>query len=231
VPEQFWDAAKGAIRTDALTKAWKDSREHIKQLSADRTVPESHDKYAFTKPEALKREIPGDDPALGLFRKAAHAAGLSQTQFDKLAGNFLMGVDAMVPPALDLAAEKAKLGPNADAVINQVVAWGDKMIQDGVWSKDEYDEIIVMGSTALGLSALHKAAVRYGEKPIPLTGATIEGLPSKEELYAMKGTDKYRADPAERARVEALFEKVFGTDPAGTSEPGLGVGSPVRRSA
>lgn len=220
------------MRTDALTKAWKDSRDTIKQLSADRTVPETADAYKFTKPEAFKREVPSDDPALKLFSKAAHAAKLSQAQYDALAGNFLIGVDAMVPPAMDLASEKAKLGENADAIIQNVVGWGEKMIKDGVWSKDEYDDIIIMGSTANGISALHKLAVKYGERPIPLTGATIEGLPSKEEVYAMKGDPKYRTDPAFREKVEGLFEKVFGTDPAGTSEAGLGVGTAIaRRSA
>jgi len=228
LPEQFWDADAATVKQDALVKAWKDSRDHIKQLSATQNVPETADKYAFNKPEALKRDIPKDDPALSLFNRAAHHAKLSQTQYDALAGHFLMGIDAMVPPALDLAAEKAKLGPNGDAVIQQVAAWGDGLVKDGVWSKAEYDEIIVMGSTAEGIKALHKVAVRYGEKPIPLDGAVIEGVPSLEELYSLVATEKYQTDPAERARVDALFEKAVGTAPASSSKPGIGVRQPRR---
>lgn len=229
LPEQFWDGDKATIKADALVKAWKDSRDHIKQLSATQNVPETADKYAFNKPEKLTRDIPKDDPALTLFNKAAHHAKLSQTQYDALAGHFLMGIDAMVPPALDLAAEKAKLGPNGDAVIQQVASIGDQFVKSGLWSKDEYDEIIVMGSTAQGIKALHKLFTHYGEKPIPLEGAHVEGLPSMEELYDLVATEKYQSDPAERARVDALFEKVVGNAPQSSSPSGLGMRRPKLR--
>jgi len=39
----------------------------------------------------------------------------------------------------------------------------------------------------------------------------VDGAPSKEELNAMVGKPEYLTDPAYRAKVERMFEQVYGT--------------------
>lgn len=229
MPEQFWDADKGEVRTAALTKAWKDTRTELEKAKAGTGKPPE-------KPEDYKLELPADiklpggkldenDKAVALFRNVAHKAGLSNEKFNEVLGGFLKEAASVLPPPVDVAEEKKILGPNADAVVAAVHAWGENFVKLGLWSKDDFEEIIFMGSTARGIAALDKLRVHYGEKPIPLDGATMEGLPSVAELYAMVADPKYQTDEAFRKDVEQKFIKVLGTAPAGTSPAGMGVPS------
>ena len=106
------------------------------------------------------------------------------------------------------AEEKKQLGPNADARINGMVKWASSLVQKGVWGKDDFEEFKVMGGTAKGISALEKIRSSY-EGRIPTQSAPVDGAPSKEELYAMVGDEKYQTDPSYRAKVEKAFSQNF----------------------
>jgi hypothetical protein len=104
-----------------------------------------------------------------------------------------------------------------------VHAWGKNLVDSGLWSKAEFEEVIYMGSTAQGILALNKLREHMGEKPIPTTGVIQEGAPSKDELYAMVNDPRYGNDEAYTKEVTAKFQQVYGTGPAGSSEAGRGV--------
>lgn len=231
VPEQFWDAEKGAVKQDAILKSWQDTRNELKAAKSAKggAAPEKPDGYKFTMPagsdgKPVPVEIGENDPAMSLAKVAAHKANLTQEQYDIFMQTFVSGAAQHMPPPVDLEAEKAKLGPNADAVMTTTIAWVDGFVTTGTLSKDERDELVFMGSTALGIRALNKIRESTGEKQIPLEGAVQEGLPSKAELYARVGDPRYQSDDAFRQETDKLFEKVYGTQPAGTSERGMGVG-------
>lgn len=236
VLEQHWDAAKGEIKYDAVAKSYKDTRAELMALKAEGKTgkdkpPESADKYTFTAPEGLPAVIAEDDPVMGAFRESAHKAGLSQAQFDAIAGDVLKTMSASLPPPVSVEAEKAKLGENAEAVMGTVYNWAKKLVDDGIWSQDEFQEIMIMGSTADGVRALNKVREMSGEARIPVGTKPLDSMPSKEELYAMVGDPKYNTDPAYRKKVEDLFAEVFGTEPAGASQNGLGMmGAGVRKA-
>ena len=59
------------------------------------------------------------------------------------------------------------------------------------------------------LAALEKVRSSY-EGRIPVETAPVDGAPSKEELYAMVGDEKYQTDPVYRAKVEKAFSQNFG---------------------
>ena len=67
-----------------------------------------------------------------------------------------------------------------------------------------------MGGTAQGLRALQKIRSYYGDKPVPIDVSPMTDAPSKEELMAMVGKPEYQSDPAYRAKVEKMFENVYG---------------------
>lgn len=231
VPEQFWDVEKGELKTTALVKSWKDTRSELdkaKKAGSPKALEKAED-YKFNIPNGsdgkpIPLQVEPNDQAVKLAQTAAHAAGISQDQFDKFMGAFITGAAPLMPQPVDLEKEKASLGANADAVIAAVHAWGQNLVDTGLWSKDEFQEIIYMGSTAVGIRALNKLREQTGEKPIPLDAVVSDSLPSKEELYSMVNDPKYQNDPAFRAKVDEDFRKVFGTQAAGTSERGLGVG-------
>lgn len=237
VPEQFWDAEKGVVKNDAVLKSWKDTRaalEAEKKNKGGEKAPAKAEDYKFNLPvgddgKAVALKVEPNDEAVKLAQNAAHAAGMSQATFDKFMGAFITGAMPLMPAPVDMEAEKKTLGANADAVIGAVHAWGKNLVDTGLWSQDEFQEIVYMGSTAVGIRALNKLRESMGEKPIPLDALTNSSLPSKEELYAKVNDPKYQTDPSFRAEVDKQFKQVFGEQQAGSSEAGLGVRTAVAR--
>lgn len=226
VPEQFWDKDKKSVNLEATFKSLSDTRQKVKELTtSDKTVPASADGYRYTAPADIPAHISAgaDDPSVKALRALCFEAGLSQGKFEKFVAGYFKHAAEQIPAPPDAAAEKAKLGENADAVMDAVLGWAEGLMGDGTWTKTEMEEIMVMGSSADGLRALNKLREIYGGAPIPVKGNEGEDALSEAELYALTGTEKYRKDPAEQARVTRLFERHFGTRPAGSSKPGLGV--------
>lgn len=233
LPEQFYDPEKKALRPDALVKSWKDTGTELKGLKAAKGAPpDKPEAYKLERPKDLPEHISTDegDPTITGLRALCHKAGMSQERFTEFMGGYLELAKTLLP-AVDVAAEIAKLGDNGPAVQGAVEAWGRGMVTDGRWSQEEFDEVIGLGQTATGLRALNKLREVYGGAPIPVNPGEGEGTAlSATELYALVGTEKYNSDPAERERVKKLFEKHFGTAPAGSS-PVVGVEVPKRKAA
>lgn len=223
LPEQFWspDAPEGErFNAEAFSKSWKDLRSQVKAKQPE--VPEKPEDYVFEVPEGAKLEE--DDPVLAGARAAAHKAGLSKDQFSAFAEEFLEAARQIAPPPIDYEGEKALLGEHADRIINGVDRWGKNLVKLGVWSPDDFEEIVELGSTARGIAALNKLRAHYTrEQQIPTKAIDDGGLPSKDELYAAVRSEEYANDPAYREKITRQFEQVFGTDPAGTSESSLGM--------
>ena len=65
-----------------------------------------------------------------------------------------------------------------------------------------------MAGTAQGISVIEKIRQSY-EGRLPIETVPVEGAPSKEELYAMVGDERYKTDPVYRAKVEKAFAQNF----------------------
>lgn len=236
VLEQHWDPTKGEVRTEAMAKSLADTQKAFRELQAKggHKPPEKASDYKLELPKDVKLHASlsevdtANDPGFKLFNDLAHKAGLSQQQYNLIAGGFLQGASPFMPEPIDLVAEKAKIGKNADEAIGAVHAWGKTLVERGLWNEEEFSEIVHMGSTAVGIKALLKLRAEMGEKPIPLDGAVQEGLPSKEELYERVASAEYQNNESYRKETDVLFAKVFGTQAAGTSPAGLGVGAGSR---
>lgn len=228
IPEQFWDPEKKAVRHESLAKAWKDTAAENKTLKATKGAPpEKAELYVFDRPATLPAHIladPAKDESLKLLRETAHAAGLTQEQFGKLAAGYYERAAKLLPAPPDPKAEIAKLGENGEKVADAVISWVEGLGKTGLLNDAEVDALVMQGASADGIRGLNKIREALGGgAPIPV--GALEGATSHtaDELYAMVGTEKYKKDPAERARVDKLFEQHFGTAPAGTSLPGVGV--------
>jgi hypothetical protein len=86
----FWDAEKGAVKWDDLTKEVAALRTAKAEWeNARSTVPESPDKYEFKLPEGFQvpegLQMNPDDPRLPMVRKMAHEGQFTQKQFELLA--------------------------------------------------------------------------------------------------------------------------------------------------
>lgn len=223
LPEQFWNKDTKQPNIEALAKSYKDTRAAHDALKGAK-APAKPEDYKFEPAADSKFKVEKDDPLLGIFRTAAHKHGIPQEAFQSIVGDVLAGIFEGLPAPIDPAEEVKKLGANGQAVVDGVVGWITGLESQGALSKEEADEIINIGSTANGIKALAKIMARAGEKPIPLDAAPAgEGLPSKEELYAMVAKPEYRTDEGYRNKVDGLFKKVFGNAPASTAGRGIGV--------
>ena len=201
-PENFWKEDGSEPDLEGIAKSWMDLRKQISQGKHKAPKDGKYDTSAFG-------ETPEDDPVRQHVVGWAKENGISQAALDSLVSEVVgMNQNAVENYQVNLAEEKKQLGPNADARINGMVKWASGLVQKGVWSKDDFEEFKIMGGTARGISALEKIRSSY-EGRIPLETAPVEGSPTKEELYAMVGDEKYNTDPVYRAKVEKAFAQNF----------------------
>jgi hypothetical protein len=130
IPEAFWDAEKGAIKSDEFGT-------HFSELTAFKaaedsrklTIPESADKYELKLPEtselAEKFKLDPDDPMVAIGREIAHELGADQSAFEKIvekyAGMQVKAAEAQVEQTkLAEAAQNEALGPKAEERRNAV---------------------------------------------------------------------------------------------------------------
>lgn len=171
-------------------------------------VPDDYDQSVFSD-----AGIPEDDELYSTYLDWAKDNGISQNAFDQLAGKFIELAGGQAEQAeISYKEEYEKLGPNADATIKGMTQWAQSLVNKGVWGQDDFDEFKIMGGTAQGLKALQKIRSYYGDKQIPIDVGPVDGAPSKDELQSMISKPEYQTDPAYRAKVEKLFDKVYGTE-------------------
>ena len=201
-PENFWKEDGSEPDLEGIAKSWMDLRKQISQGKHKAPKDGKYDTSAFG-------ETPDDDPVRQHVVGWAKENGISQAALDSLVSEVVgMNENAVENYQVNLAEEKKQLGPNADARINGMVKWASGLVQKGVWGNDDFEEFKVMGGTAKGLAALEKVRGSY-EGRIPVETAPVDGAPSKEELYAMVGDEKYQSDPVYRAKGEKAFSQNF----------------------
>jgi hypothetical protein len=171
-------------------------------------APENYDTSVFEE-----AGIGDDDPLYNVYRDWAKENGISQAAFEGLASTFIgMATEEADAGEISFKEEYEKLGPNADLTIKSMTDWASGLVRKGVWSDDDFEEFKIMGGTAQGLRALQKIRSYYGDKPVPIDVSPTSDAPSKDELMAMVGNPEYQTNPAYRAKVEKMFENVFGKD-------------------
>ena len=201
-PENFWKKDGAEPDLEGIAKSWIDLRKQISQGKHKAPKDGNYDLGSFG-------ETPEDDPVRQHVVGWAKENQISQAALDSLVTEVVgMNQNAVNNYQVNLEEEKKQLGPNADARINGMVKWASGLVQKGVWGKDDFDEFKVMGGTAKGIAALEKIRGSY-EGRIPVETAPVDGAPSKEELYAMVGDEKYQSDPVYRAKVEKAFAQNF----------------------
>ena len=197
LPEKFKTAEDLASAYSELQKKFSQGKHK---------APEDYDTSIFEE-----AGIGDDDPLYNVYRDWAKENGVSQDAFEQLAGTFIQMAQGESQQAeISYKEEYEKLGPNADVTIKSMTDWASSLVRKGVWSDADFEEFKIMGGTAQGLRALQKIRSYYGDKPVPIDVAPTSDAPSKDELMAMVAKPEYQTDPAFRAKVERMFENVYG---------------------
>lgn len=202
-PEKFWNEDDGPD-LENLVKSYNELQKKFSQ--GKHKSPDKYDTAIFEE-----AGIGDDDPLYSVYKDWAKENGVSQAAFEQLAGTFIeMAQGESQQAEISYKEEYEKLGPNADIAIKSMTDWASSLVRKGVWSDDDFEEFKIMGGTAQGLRALQKIRSYYGDKPVPIDVSPTSDAPSKEELMAMVGKPEYQSDPAYRAKVEKMFENVYG---------------------
>lgn len=199
-PENFWK--EDAPDLEGMAKSYQHFRDLVAQGKHKAPEDGKYDTSSFGN-------TPDTDPVKQHVLNWAKEFGVNQAALDSLVGSVIeMAGDEQERDVFNRDAELKKLGPNANARISNIKKWGEGLKNKGVWSDEDYQEFLYMGGTANGIVALEKVAAAY-EGRVPTNTTIDSNQPSKEELYAMVGTEEYMNNPAKRAEVERLFEKFY----------------------
>lgn len=202
-PEKFWKKDSNEPDLEGLSKSYSELE---KQFRAGKHKPPADGKYST---EALKG-IPEDDPVAQAYVGWAAKYGISQQAFDELAAQVVqMGGDMEQEAQMSIQREREALGPNADAIIKNTATWARGLVQKGVLSGEDLEEFKIMAGTARGIRVINKLRETF-EGRVPVQMAPVEDALSKEELDSMVGDPRYKTDPGYRAKVEKMFEKMYG---------------------
>ena len=201
-PENFWKEDGAEPDLEGIAKSWMDLRKQISQGKHKAPEDGNYNTEVFG-------ETPEDDPLRNHVVGWAKENGISQAALDSLVGEVVgMSQQEAQQQKVNLEQEKKALGPNADARINGLAKWGNNLVQKGILSADDYEEFKFMAGTAQGISVIEKIRSSY-EGRIPVETTPVEGAPSRAELHAMVGDERYKTDPVYRAKVEKAFAQNF----------------------
>ena len=220
IPEKFWDAEAGAPNIENLAKSYAElerrgntvSDDKLKELreqfESDRLAnrPETADGYTLPEDERFDADALSASPIVGLWRKAAHEAGLDDKQFQNVLSEY---ADAEIARADATArAEMEKLGDTAQDRVDAVSKFAQASFPE-----EEFAAVAQVASTAAGVAALErimKMAQETGVQDLgggepPKTADTLEDIQKLMDTPAYY--DAARRDKAVMDRVAAFFAK------------------------
>lgn len=204
MPEKFWDDDGPDL--EKMAESYNNLE---KQFSQGKHKAPQDGKYDT---EFLGDSVAQDDQLLTFFTGWAKDNGISQAAFESLAGQVVeMGQSSAEEETTSLAQEKKMLGDNADEIIKSNLTWADGLLNKGIISKDELNEIDIWGGTAVGARLLQKVRAMTGENvTIPTTtaySAEKEGEDDfKSRINGMMADPRYGTDPSYTRAVEKEFE-------------------------
>lgn len=235
VVQQKFINADGTLNVPNVLKA-QQALESKLPKAATFMPPEKPEGYKLVVSDKLKAaNIEGfdfNDPMTKTLTAIAHKHGIPNEAMSELANVvFEAGLEAnggTLDPKAVMQAEFAKLGPNAQAIVDGLKGWIDHLKVSGSISEAEAEEAKIMGGTAEGARLMAKFREMSGEQPLDLRGTVVDGDPSQAEFYEMHrmGMDgkldsqplKYGNDAVYTKKLDDIGARIFGNAPAGTSK-------------
>jgi hypothetical protein len=221
------------IDVEALARSQADLRGKFGR--GEHKPPATPEAYALELPKDLKFEIPKDDPLMGAARQAAHAAGLSNADFNKFMGPVVAkiaelagaaGAGAAQTPEQIAAAQEAaaaeqkaafkaeveKIGPTGEAMVREVGMWLKGLETKGILSNGEFHGLRAV-TNAEGITGLRKLMELAGETPVPVDPAALNIEMSIEDAKKLMteaykdGGESTEAGRAKLAKARAALKK------------------------
>ena len=195
-PEKFWHEKDGP-NIENMAKSLNSLEKKLGE-----TAPSSYD--------ISELAVDPEDPVVKSFLEFGKEKQLSQKSVTGLINKVLELTGGMEQEAeLDVQKEKEKIGPNAPEIIQSNIRWNEKLLKDGIFNQEDYNEIEMLGGTAEGIRVIQKLRGMIGEQEIP-TISIPGSRPDKAELQAMVADPKDATDPVYRKKVENANQEDYG---------------------
>jgi hypothetical protein len=220
VPEKFWDAETGTLRTEALLKSYRELERRLSQRAGPpgqdaapedllrfrqtMGIPDAPDGYEITPPHDL---CCADAELNGRLHAAHFTQGQAQLVYE-LAAERLLPLIAEAAAEFEANRQREKLAAHYGseerfkAMAAQLSAWGKAKLPAPVYA--------ALSSTAEGVLALERM-MQGGEPGLARDGVTPPGE-SEVELRAMMRDPRYwrTREPAFVTRVTEGFRRLVG---------------------
>lgn len=182
--------------------------------------PEKAEDYTLTlseKAQAVLGDLTGD-PAMEALRKAGLEKGWTQGEFEDRVGPAIeILVDAgLIEPRMDFAAQRAALGDQADARMQEVETFAESLKTRGEIDDEEYAELTSLSVSAGGVRLIEKmrkwmAPGSAGDIKLPDNPRTVDPKQAlQDEARAMMKDPKYATDNKFKREADRKWMEAFG---------------------
>jgi len=233
IPENFWNAESGEVNTEGLAKSYAELRKAFNEKNNDKAGEKVEDYFSeefYTEDGMFKSEkveISKDDPAIKAAYEAAKNAGMGVKQANEFISQFVAGMETNLPPKVDVQAELAKLGENAEKTVSGLKTWVDGMLNNKDIDAEVHAAMLDLGKTAAGIKALDVLRQKTGEMSLPIgeamTGTTHMSL---NDWYTATYESHGEAGESRQAfqeRMHELGKKLIGQGHGTYNGAGFGV--------
>lgn len=189
--------------------------EQIAALAAREAVPADAAAYAVNLDDASREALglTDDDPLVAGLRKYAHEKGKPQGYLDDvLDAAAEMARAGLFDAGLDPAAERTKLGENAEGRQREVEVFGEALKARGDITDGEYAALLSLAPEADGVTLiekLRKLMTDNGQITPPGSEANAEDA-AKTKAKEMAADPKYRTDRVFKASADKAWAEAFG---------------------
>lgn len=228
--EPFWDKKTGEVDVQALSESHNLLKTKLSR--GEHNVPKDPESYKLELPDDLKDTEArallngSDDPVVTWFRKFAHEEKFSEATAAKAYEGFMRVAADLLPEEIDPKMVVKRLGPNALGILRHTENFGLTLLKNGTWNQEEFNAHRAWLQDEVDITAFQKLRESYGERTPPLVTQVPEGAMSRAELRQKMGELVKAADAGDQTaqvKHDALmkdYEKLYGTEPAGTSLQG-----------
>jgi hypothetical protein len=212
VPEKWWDAAKGAIKTtETFAELNRLTASEAAEISRKASIPAAESYQLklpadYQLPAGTEWSFDGADPGLiTAARQFANESGMSQDGFSKLLGIYAAARIAEDQKfAAAKAAEVTKLGVNAPTRVDAVKTWLAAMTGDKAKSMLAVLDHSPTAATVEAFEQLMRAFTSQGVSGSP--GAARDASHGREPAK-LSDTDYAKLTFAEKAQYAAQFDQ------------------------
>ena len=199
--EKFWNDEKCEVEIENLHKSYDEIQ---KKMSAGKHKAPADGKYDLSSAQNISEE----DPMLEGFLEIAKSEGFSQDQVDQILGLVAAGQEDLEQNIVD---ERAKLGRNADQILESLNSWISKFGSSGVLTTNEVNSLADSMDNAEVILALNKIRRSYGEQNIPSASQTLDTQPQNmNDIQSLMRDPKYGVDAAYTESVERKVYEMNG---------------------